>query len=208
MKCDDVQPLLPLHAYGDLDEAQRAAVAAHLDHCATCRAEADAFASIRRQLGETNSRGIAVDLAGIYRMEADRIRRRAQWWKRGMWAAVAAATLLLLSRCDVTVNEDRLTLRWGKPEATPVREHIVRVESRPGEDPRVTDQVQILREMVHALAALIASDSSDRQSQIDALKTELARLQKRTETQYAETRHDVSALYTAQFGSTRKENIP
>ena len=46
MTCDEIRDLLPLHLYGDVNDAERAAVEAHLATCGECRAELAALAAV------------------------------------------------------------------------------------------------------------------------------------------------------------------
>ena len=46
MTCADCRDLLPLHLYGDLSDADRAAADAHLAGCAACRGELAALHGI------------------------------------------------------------------------------------------------------------------------------------------------------------------
>lgn len=41
MQCKEIEPLIPFYACGELDEGERAAVAAHLEGCSACRATAE-----------------------------------------------------------------------------------------------------------------------------------------------------------------------
>ena len=53
MKCEQIQELLPLHAYGDLDAVDAAAeVAGHLEFCEACGREFDTLRRVRGQLDE------------------------------------------------------------------------------------------------------------------------------------------------------------
>lgn len=208
MKCQEIVELLPLHVYGDVTGDEQAQIVAHLEQCAACRTEAEAYSTARRQLTQASPSTAAVDLAAIYRDENRRHLRRARWWQRLTWAAVAVAAAVLLSRCEIDVREQSLSVRWGGFNTERVHDSVVIVQPRPASEPAAADQVRILQELVHALAAMIATQDRDRQGELNTFRGELARLQKKIEAIYAETRHDVSALYAAQFGATRKESIP
>lgn len=52
MDCTDAHHLLPRHMDGELDEAERRRMEAHLDSCAACRREAEALTKSWEMLGE------------------------------------------------------------------------------------------------------------------------------------------------------------
>src|SRR5436190_1583655 len=116
MTCHEIRDLLPLHLYGDLAAEQRAAVDAHLQECANCRAEFAAVAAVRNGLDAAVVPAPAVDLAALYRAEGDRLRRRARRWRVAAAAAAVAALLLLVPRLDVRLDGRQFSVRWSQTE--------------------------------------------------------------------------------------------
>ncbi|MBN2207326.1 MAG: zf-HC2 domain-containing protein [Candidatus Aminicenantes bacterium] len=141
MTCRSVRKLLPLAAGGDISESKAGGVAAHLEACAACRAELEAYRSALAQ-----ARGLD-GAAGTAWKETDwsRAVRRATAQGAGRTAArpklvlrpaliavagvillAAVALVLVLSRQPLRPRE---VLRAGTPEAP--REAPAAVEQEP-----------------------------------------------------------------------------
>ncbi|HEU4438939.1 MAG TPA: zf-HC2 domain-containing protein [Methylomirabilota bacterium] len=102
MKDGHVDELLIDHARGDLDEPERARVAAHLAACAECRATRERFAALLAELSRTAPPAPPVHW-GAYRAQLrDRLERRGaaapawRWLLRPAPALVAAALVTAL----------------------------------------------------------------------------------------------------------------
>lgn len=77
--CVSVQDRLPLHAGGDLEAASAVEVAAHLEHCADCRAELARLDRARQGFFEVLHRSAAEELAreGLWKGIAAQLAREA-----------------------------------------------------------------------------------------------------------------------------------
>src|SRR5262245_28463265 len=93
MTCTEVRPMLPAHVYGDLSDADAAAVARHLRDCPNCRAESAALDQVRLALDAPATPPLRVDVASLFHRDAD---RRARRWRRLVVAGAALAAGLLL----------------------------------------------------------------------------------------------------------------
>jgi hypothetical protein len=110
-RCEEIRPLLDELLDGEIAEAERAAVLAHLDACPACREEADALRSLLARAAALPSEltpgrdlwpGIAERL-GVTAGAGSEGRLlafeppRAAWWSRPAFLAAAAAALVALS---------------------------------------------------------------------------------------------------------------
>jgi anti-sigma factor RsiW len=87
-ECSEVKELLSAFLDGELEEAPRRGVAAHLKGCAACRREMQLLASLDEALGRLSAPA-APDVAG--RVLARLHRRRRAWWQN---LALAASLVL------------------------------------------------------------------------------------------------------------------
>src|SRR5262245_17857853 len=133
MKCHEIHELLPLHLYGDLSDAERAAVEAHLAECPACRAELTALSAVRKELDTPPPALRGVEVASIYRAESERLRRRSRRWRAAAAIAAITAMALLALRLEVRAERGQLVVRWGEREpvaaAPTVVERVVVVRS-------------------------------------------------------------------------------
>jgi hypothetical protein len=107
--CRDWRHLLGAYALGDLNGEERAGVAAHLEGCAECRAEADSLDSVARLLPLADpdrfsrpapqpSPDLGKEIAATIGRERRLVRRQRRWrfgFALGGAAAAAAALLAL-----------------------------------------------------------------------------------------------------------------
>jgi anti-sigma factor RsiW len=202
MKCNEIRDLLPLHLYGDVNDAERAAVESHLATCDECRAELAALAAVRKGLDAPIPALRAVDVASIYQAESDRLRRRSRRWRAAAVLAAAAALLFLALRVEVRADGRQLVLRWGEPEpvavAPPVVERVV-VRSEPASTKELEERINRVSALIQALASNMDAKDID-QKELARLRREFAELQQ-IRKRLGQTERDVAALYTAQFGS-------
>jgi len=87
LECQEVQEQLSAYLDGELDEARRGPVAAHLKGCAACRRELELVTALDLALGDLSAPA-PPDLAG--RVLA-RLPRRRAWWQN---LALAASLVL------------------------------------------------------------------------------------------------------------------
>jgi hypothetical protein len=97
-------------------------------------------------------------------------------------------------------------VRWGPPPAAPVPPPAVQAEPRP--DRETAEKLQLLDDLVHALAGDVEARDRRRSGELLRLQARLERLLRQSEQRWAATEDNVSALYTAHFGPREKGRIP
>ncbi len=210
MKCDEIRELLPLHAYGELSDAQLRIVDAHLADCSVCRTEATAFRKIRETLNAAAPEPVRTDLEKVYRAEASKRRNKERRWQFAATLLAAAILVVLAIRLDVRINQRQMIIRWGvvEPEAV-VQQFEPKV---PASDrvlqPEFEQRIRTMSELIQALAANVEASDRERQDQILKLKLELAAMNRQSQERMTETERDLSALYAAHFGSRPKAVNP
>lgn len=205
MTCQEVRDLLPLAAYDDLAGAERAAVDAHLTQCPACRQELIEFEQLRQKLNNTPSPRASIALPLLRSAEINR-QRRATWrWRAAALIGLAAAATFAAVRLELRFDNQQMVVRWGHLESAPTPVEaiqapiVVQKEADPAAD--VREQLRVLNELVHALAANLEAGDRGRREDLIKLRQDLAAIRQLDEKRWSETRRDVSALYTAQFGA-------
>jgi hypothetical protein len=203
MNCAQVRELLPLHLYGDETAEERSAIDAHIAQCPACAAELSALAMVRRGLDSGPGIAPSADIGRLFRAEADRLRRRSRRWRATAALAIAATVLVLALRLDIRVGGGQLTVRWGTAEpireAPSVREVVIRQEATM--PPELDDHLKRMSELIAVLASSTEATDRERARELTKLKADLTAWQRLSEERLSRTERDVSALYTAQFGS-------
>src|SRR5262249_10896195 len=122
-------------------------------------------------------------------------------WRTAAFVGVAAIVLLLALRLEVRVNDRQLVLRWGSPEpaAAAATTVIVQREIVPPSD--LDERLARMSELIRALAKNADAADRERAEQLSKLRQEFNLLQKENQRRWSQTRQEVDALYTAQFGS-------
>ena len=95
--CDDKQTLVA-YLYGEVDQATRQDVDAHLASCAACETEVTALGDARSELGLWIPPEVELDFKIVKKSELPpaTVLRPAQWWRTvPAWAQAAAAILVL-----------------------------------------------------------------------------------------------------------------
>jgi hypothetical protein len=212
MRCEDARPLLPLHAYGDLAASERAALEEHLAQCGDCRRELVEFQNLRDQLNAPPSPESHVNVGRIYLLQTLRRQRQTRRWQFVALSAIAAAAVVMLTRLDIQANAGQLVIRRGKPEPVAVVEKPPAVSvavPAPAEPSReVMERLQVMNDLIHALADSIETGDQQRREDLQRLQMELASLQRRSQQQFDETQENVDALYAAQFGPRAEGTKP
>jgi hypothetical protein len=199
MNCAEVRACLHAFLYGDLGRVEGAQVEKHCAACADCRKEHAALQRLRQGLDALPVPGVRVDLGRLYADAARLQHRQVRRWRRAAIALLGAAAILLLVvglKLELRVASHQLVVRWGTapesvgPAPTPVTSVA---ENPPG--PINAEEFQLMKDLIHALAA--DGDTRDRrwQQEVSALQTRLALLQERSQ----QRDRVVAALYTAQF---------
>jgi anti-sigma factor RsiW len=206
MNCSDVRTHLADWLHDDLTAEQTARLERHLADCPTCRREADAVEHVCRLLDVVPAPTVQVDLPSLYREAALRQERRARRWRRSALALLGAAALLLLAfglRLEVRVEAHQATLRWAPP---PEREVPMPLPERRPPEPVLPvaqealaagtpEQMLILRELIHALAA----DVDRRDHHLQQELVQLRELIRRTGGRLTDTERQLAALHAAQL---------
>jgi predicted anti-sigma-YlaC factor YlaD len=178
MNCTEVRVRLPLYLYHDLKPDEGAAVERHLTTCAACRRERADLERVRRALAAVPAPAVQVDLTRLFEQTANWQAGRARRWRRAAFALCSLAAALLVAvavRLEVRVGAGQLVLRsgwWGNSSAGPARPAALpRLEPAPGSD--VAERVQLLSEMVHALAADVEARDARGQENLARLRQRL-----------------------------------
>jgi hypothetical protein len=201
MTCQEIRELLPLHVYGDLSAAERGPVDAHLAECPTCRAELAALGDVRRAL-DASPAVPGVDVSAIYRAESERLRRRSKRWRFTALMATAAAIAFLAMRLDIRADARQLVVRWGEPEPVAAAPQVIErtiVHTEPAAQRELEERINRMSSLIQALAANMDRKDVD-QKELARLRRDMADLQQ-IRKRLSQTEREVSALYTAQFGS-------
>lgn len=210
MSCEPFRERLLELLYGGLPPGSRTEVERHLADCSACRRERAALEALAHGLDAVPPVPGRVDLPRLYRDAAERRARQARRW-RFIAAGVGVAAVVLLAlfalRLEVRLEGHQMVLRWGVPPepAAPVPPPPVVIREVPAVS---AEEVQLLKELVHALAADVESSERRSLASVVRLQQRLDDMQRQTQRRWADTERDVSALYTAQFGPRRKGDEP
>ena len=199
MNCDQAWPMLPLRAYGDATPDE-AALAAHLAGCAACRADLESLSRTHTVLDSLPVPDVCVDVAAIVQGSVTRQAIALRRWKRmaGVAAALAAGFLLvLLARPEIRMGDGALVVRW-QPAA-----EIPAIPSAPASDPEQIRRLDLLAQLVRAMAEDAETHDRDRTQQIESLRLRLDLVQTQGDGRWQDIQRDMGVLYRAQF--VRKE---
>lgn len=214
MNCVQTRPLLPGLLYEDLQPLEATEVKKHLDQCPACGKEYAALTEVRQWLKTVPAPDIRIDLHRVYQ-EAGRLQeKRLRRWQRAAVAVAALAAGLLLAfllKWELRVEGHQLVVRWGvspTPTAPPLTQPpapspVVELERPPAV---AAEEVQLLKDLVHALAA--DADARDRRQQetMALLESRLDSLRRQTNDRWTSLERDFAALYADRFVLTKKGN--
>jgi hypothetical protein len=213
MNCAQVRERLAGLLYGDLDAAETAEVEKHRAGCPTCQKEYASLERLRRSLDAVSAAPAApVDFPRLYADAARLQQRQLRRWRRAALALLGAAAVLLAVvglKLELRVEAHQLVVRWGAPtEATPQPEaappqHADKIDL-PAAPVISADEWQRMRDLIHAIAADVALNSSARRQEFDNLELRLDTLQVHSQ----QRDRLVAALYTAQFEPRDKGDKP
>ncbi|HEY6212416.1 MAG TPA: zf-HC2 domain-containing protein [Vicinamibacterales bacterium] len=142
----DREETLIAYLYDDIDPAERAAFAAHVQTCARCRTDLQALGGVREHLARwnppvpnltINPQSALRHAQGVLRLSKDAI-RNPHWWNAvPVWAQVAAALLFLgvsagIANLDVRYDRSGLTVRTGWRAPKPAAESAARAAAASG----------------------------------------------------------------------------
>jgi hypothetical protein len=207
MTCPDVCDRLPLLLDDTLPPAEAETLSQHLTGCTACRGELDALRDAVRLLDAVPAPRVQVDLARLYRDAAVQQEGRARRWRRltaGAAALAAAAVLLaVLARFEVRVERHQVVVRWGTPPAD---------GGRPGTPPEIRpspgDELLVLRELVHALAANQAALDRRHAEDVDALRDRVGAAFRLAALRQADAERHLLALREADVARSKKGETP
>jgi hypothetical protein len=213
MNCAELREVLPAFMYGDLPRDIKTAADTHLEACPDCRAELASLAEVRRLLDLAPMPRVQVDTSRIYE-GANRYRQKqARRWRRVAWTALAAAASLLVIlglQLEVRWESHQLVLRWGAPvvaDAEAKTKQLLVAEGPAGplaaREIKAAD-LQLVRDLVHALAASVEERDGRFQKTLAQLESQLNQAQDQARTRWVATERYVSALHTSQMDSHAK----
>jgi hypothetical protein len=110
-------------------------------------------------------------------------------------------------RLEVRLEAHQVVLRWGlppdsttvlppSPQVKPVGDALAAAD--------VERRLQLMSNLIHALADDLEGRDAQQQESARRLQARLDAIQLQGSARWTETRRDIAALYTAQFGSPRK----
>lgn len=198
MNCSQVRALLPLLLYGDLADTEAAALRRHLQACPGCGKEEQALRQVRSLLDTMPAPSVVIDTAQVYRLAAERERRRARRWRRLASCAAAAAAVVFLAvilRVEIRLEAHQVSLRWGAPAAPPQPDPVAAplpptpppvVPNLEVADAKVREQVEVLNELLNG--------QQDELTRLHGWIAELQRQLTASARQWRTTERDVAAL--------------
>jgi anti-sigma factor RsiW len=131
---------LPDLLHERLDALERAAVTAHLESCADCRAELALLAQLRQTLLAAAPRMDVARIAAAMPAASRGATRRSWMPKRIDWRVAAAVTLLLAGGTSVATLVERDPVRGLTGSAdSPIAAAVVRSEVAPTTSPRTSE---------------------------------------------------------------------
>jgi hypothetical protein len=211
MNCEQLRERLSELLYGGLGKAERAEAERHLERCSECRRERAALESLAHCLNAVPPIEAQVDLPRLYREAAQRQARQTRHWRRAAVGLAAAAVVLLALvglRLEVRFEAHQVVVRWGTPPevvAPPPAPVLPREDA-----PRYAsaDEVQLLKELVHALAADVDASQQRQETAVVRLRQRVEESHRQTQRRWIDTERNLAALYTAQFGPRPKGEEP
>jgi hypothetical protein len=213
MTCTEAHARLAELLYGDLPPDEAAAVEKHLAGCPTCREERTALMRVRSLLGPGPAPPeVNIDLPRLYAEAGRRRGASVRRWRRAALLATAAAVVLLAAflNLEVRVQGHQVVLRWGTPPETPApatpAPPPLRLEPEVAQVPAA--ELQLVRELVHALAADIETRDKQQRLALLWLRNRLDGLQYQAQERWHATEQLVSALHMVQLESRAKGEKP
>jgi Putative zinc-finger len=212
VNCQEARDLLPLAAYDDLAAAEHAAVNSHLAQCPACRRELAALQQVRQLLDQASVPGASIVVPASAGFELRRQRRSTWRWRAAALIGLAAAVGFAAVRLELRFDNRQVVVRWGRFEPPPARVEPVPTPIIVHRETELSagahEQLRVLNELVHALAANLEAGDHGRREDLIKLRQELAAIRQIEDKRWSETRRDVSALYTAQFGARNSGENP
>lgn len=209
MTCNRARELLPLLLYDELPPEEAAELRGHLQQCAGCQQELTALGGVRQALDAASVVPAAtVDLGRIYAQASQRQQRQLRRWRRVAVLVTAAAALLLLVlglQLEARWEGHQFVVRWGAPPA-PVAVAPVPVPPPSAARPAAVgaEDIQLVKGLIQVLMTDMQDRDQRQQRALARLQLHLDALQRQQQQRWVATERDLSALYTAQFGTRGK----
>ena len=217
MNCADVRDGLPAFLYGDLVAEARVPIQEHLTTCDACRRELAALRQLRQVLNRIPVPKVDVDLPLLYHQAAAQQERRMRRWRRlagGLVALAAGLGFIAFGlHLELRLEAHQVVLRWGTPPPSP--EPVSRAtgaqaalaSARPVSSP-TEEQLQLLGDLVRALAEDVALRDQRQQQQLASVQLRLQEWQRLTAQRWRAAEQDLAALYAAHLLVSKKEGHP
>jgi hypothetical protein len=204
MNCEQARTGLPDLLYGHLKPEMAGELRQHLAECPACQNELATLQRLQRLLDDAPATKVQVDLPRLYVQAAERAQRRLKRWRRAALALVGTAAALLLVfvlKLEIRVQANQLVVRWNAtPEVeVPAPAPSVAAKVGPAGSSISPEDLQLLKDLIHALAADVESRDGRQQQALARLANQLDALQTRSQQRWTSTDRDVTALYTAFF---------
>ena len=199
MNCVAARECLPGMLYRELAPEQQAQLEQHLANCPACTAEYGTLQQLRRSLDVTPVPSARVDLSRLYQQAARHQARRLRRWRRVAAALLATAAALLLVfalKLEVRADGRQFVIRWGAPPEMPVSAPAPQPTEPVTARPVVTaEEMQLLKDLVHALAADVEARDQRTSEALARLRARLLSDQTQADERWQETERDMAALY-------------
>jgi hypothetical protein len=204
VNCSEVRASLPELLYGQLEPAEKSHAEQHLASCSACRAEREALQHLHRLLDAPVAPTVQVDLPELYRRAAAEQTRLARRWRRTAQAVCGAAAALVIVavglRLELRLEAHQVVVRWGAP---PPLVPTPPVSAPAGSDPPSqsllahAEEVRLLRELIHALAADVDGRDRRQQEELTRLQGRLQELQRQVNRRLLDPERHLTAVPTA-----------
>jgi len=209
MRCAEVQNILSQLLYADLTPDQRQGVEEHLGSCPKCQVEFAGLKNLKGLLDQLPVPLVRVDVAQIYRESQMRQERRARRWRRAAMALTGIAALLALAmvlKMEIRADGKQLVLTWGAAAVEAPANQAAppsQVASAPGEATNekrdvTKDDLNLMRDLIHALAADADNRDHRLQESLAGLENQLARMDRQAQERWAATVRYVAATTLAE----------
>jgi len=213
MDCNEIRDRLPLFLHDDLAAGETASIKDHCDSCPACRKEYASMQQLRRFLDGLPTPRVEINLARIYAGATRRQEMRMRRWRRATYALVGVAAMMLLVfglKLEVRLQAHQMVVSWnGQPETVQPApqpsppQDFARVELlAPEVSPK---DLQLVKDIVHALAAHVETLDQNHQGTFKALATRLETMQYGDNQRWKATQRDVAALYSVCIGPHDKD---
>ncbi len=202
MNCDQAQTLLVQRDIEPVPEEQRRLLEQHLASCPRCKQAAQEIREVRRLLDLAPAPALHVDLPDLYRRAADDERRSRRRWRRAaliLSAAAAVLLILLALRFEWRWTEGQLIIGWRLPPAA--HPNLEESKQPAGVPPEVASELQLLKDLVRALASEVDERDQERQLALASLEQRVDAMTAASQLRWNTMQDSVRALLIAYLES-------